>query len=505
MTDGGPPSSRLDPRLPVLVGVGVGGTGAPAAELMAVATERALADAGGRRLSAAVVSISVPQGSWSDVDPARVVARRVGARSARTELSELGIPQQRLVDDALAAISEGSDGVFVVTGGEARRFERGGRPGAEPVDAADATASSHPPPDVVHRRPGPLLEPAEVRHRLWEPVQQYAMIENALVAAEGRTPAEGRAETAALWEAFNRVARGNPRAAFPAPLGAEVIDTPSPDNRPLAFPYNKWHASQWTVDQAAALVLCSVGTARDHGVPPDRWVFPRVGLDSSSAVSLLARRHPHRWPAMGELGRAAALHLGRPVADCEVVEVYSCFPSAVRVQQRELALDPGAVPTVTGGMAFAGGPFNNFVLQATVAVVERLRGQAGAQGLVTTVSGLLTKPGLAVWSSRPDRKMPFVADLAERCARATEAVPVVDPEAGAPGVAADSPPNSATVVTFTTTYQGMTPHSTIAVCDLADGSRTVAMSDDPDVAAAATSEGIVGRAVGVEGLRFRLG
>ena len=33
--------------------------------------------------------------------------------------------------------------------------------------------------------------------------------------------------------------------------------------------------------------------------------------------------------------------------------------------------------TITGGMAFAGGPFNNFVLQATVAMIERLRRQPG--------------------------------------------------------------------------------------------------------------------------------
>ncbi len=63
-----------------------------------------------------------------------------------------------------------------------------------------------------------------------------------------------------------------------------------------------------------------------------------------------------------------------------MIEVYSCFPSAVRVQQRALGLDPARVPTVTGGMAFAGGPFNNFVLQATVAVAERLRGDRHAWG-----------------------------------------------------------------------------------------------------------------------------
>src|SRR5207249_3367480 len=116
---------------------------------------------------------------------------------------------------------------------------------------------------------------------------------------------------------------------FPTRRDAAFLRDPSPDNRPLAFPYNKWHCSQWTVDQAAALLLCSAEVARDHGVPTDRWVFPRVALESSHGLPLSRRRELHRWPAMDVLGRAAAHHLGRPVAEAEHTELYSCFPSAV--------------------------------------------------------------------------------------------------------------------------------------------------------------------------------
>ena len=58
------------------------------------------------------------------------------------------------------------------------------------------------------------------------------------------------------------------------------------------------------------------------------------------------------------------------------------------------------MPTITGGEAFAGGPWNNFVLQTTAAMVERLRGHRDVQGLVSTLSGLVNKPGLAVYSTR---------------------------------------------------------------------------------------------------------
>jgi acetyl-CoA C-acetyltransferase len=499
-------TGALDPRTPILVGVGVGGSGAEAADLMSAATEAALADAGGRSLAGAVVSVSVPQGSWSYPDPGRLVADRIGARSARSELSEVGIPQQRLVNDALSAICHGADGVFVVTGGEAKRWDRDRRgAGDRTAEGSGETPQPGAAPDVLHRRAGPLLEAVEVTHRLWEPVLQYAMIESALVAAEGRTVAEGRTEVDVLWARFNQVARSNPLAAFPAPRAAAAIGTASPDNRPLAFPYNKWHASQWTVDQAAALVLCSVATARRHQVPADRWLFPLVGIDSSHAVSLLARRHPERWPAMGVLGRAAEARTGRPIADCEVVEAYSCFPAAVRVQQRELGLDQAGTPTITGGMSFAGGPFNNFVLQATVAVAGRLRDEPGAVGVVTTVSGLLTKPGIGIWSATPDGRAPMVDDLAADCAAATEVVEVFDGEAtSANGGAASGrrifPDRSAaTVVTATVTYDGMEPRRTVALCDRPDGRRSVAMTEDPEVAAHLTDHGLAGRAVEILG------
>jgi acetyl-CoA C-acetyltransferase len=399
---------------------------------------------------------------------------------------ELGVPQQALVDEALAAVLSGASDVAVVVGGEARRWARGRElrgepPGETPQDGAV--------PDVLRRREGPLLEDVEVAHRLWDPVQQYAMIDNALRAAEGRSLAGHLAEVDALWDRCNRVAGANPAAAFPARRDAAALRRADADNRPLAFPYNKWHSTQWTVDQAAALVVCSVGVARELGVPTDRWVMPLVGLESGHAVSLLRRRHLHRWPALAVLADTAARRLGGPPAGCEVAELYSCFPAAVRVQQRELGLDPDGTPTVTGGMAFAGGPYNNFTYQALAALVPRLRDHPTDRGLLTTVSGLLTKPGLAVWTCTPDGEPPLLADLALEAEAATGVVDVVPTLDGYAG--------PATVATYTVTYDGTEPVRTVAVCDTADGRRCVAVSADAGLAARVVAEELVGAAVTV--------
>jgi acetyl-CoA C-acetyltransferase len=473
--------------MPVLVGVGTAHDGdVEAAELMARAAEAAADDAGRRSLLGSIDRIAVPQGTWGYSDPARLLAGRLGAGGATTHFGEIGVPQQTLVNDALRAIEAGASEVALVAGGEARararRYEATGA--VAPETAQDGAA-----PDVVHHREPEFFAPPELAAGMVvPPVQQYALIESALRSAEGRTLDDDRDEIADLWARFNAVAERNPLAAFGTARSAAELREPGPGNRPLAFPYNKWHATQWTVDQAAALILCSAEAARRHRVGPERWAFPLVGIDATHAVSLSRRRHLHRWPAMAVLGRAAAERIGRPLAEVELIEVYSCFPSAVRVQQRELGLPLGGTPTLTGGMTFAGGPFNNFVYQATAAVVGELRRRPGAAGVVTTVCGLLTKPGLGVWTSHPDGRPPLLSDLASEAATATPSVDVVESHQG-----------TARVVAYTVTYEGMSPARVVVLGDLDDGRRCVATATDPRLAADALASDLVGTVVRVEG------
>jgi acetyl-CoA C-acetyltransferase len=480
----------LDPRTPVLVGAARAATSAPVTELM---TEAALAsglDAGCPTLLHRVDRVALTQGTWSLTDPARAIARRIGAPDARTHRFEVGVSQQEVINDALAAIMRGEADVVLVVGGEARVWERNG--GQESDDETR-------PPDVTVTRPPDFVAPIEIAAGIvWPPIQQYALIENALGHHEGQDAASHRNDVAALWSRFNRVAQDNPLAAFPSPRSASEIATPGPGNRPLAYPYNKWHSSQWTVDQAAALLFCSTERAAAAGVPADRWIFPLVALHVSEAVTLTARRDLHAWPAMAGLGQTAASHLGRPLAALAVADVYSCFPAAVRVQQRALGLDPAGTPTVTGGMAFAGGPFNNYVLNATAAVAALVRADPSEPGLVTTVSGMLSKPGLAVWSASPPASAPgvLVTDLAGSPAVATPTRPVVPAEA---------PGGPATVASFTVTYDGADPFQpvrTAIVADRPDGTRTAATCEDAGIAHAAVSEGLIGQTVHIAGTTF---
>jgi len=481
----------IDPRTPVLVGVGTahrpvdGSAGVEPLDLMVEAVHAAAIDAAAPHLAARAQMVAIPEGNWSYPDPARLVADRIGAASAHTVRADVGVPQETPIGAALDRIRTGALDVAVVVGGEAMASRlRVQRAGGTPHETPQPEAT----PDERWSAQGEFMADAEVQAGIWAPVEQYACIDNALRHAEGRTVDEHLDQIAALWSAMNAVAGTNPRADFATPRPASFLRTAGAGNRPLAFPYAKWHSAQWSVDQAGALLLCSAEAARSAGVPLDRWVFPHVAVESSHSLSLTRRHDMHRWPAMQLLGDAAAGQIGRPLSQVDHLECYSCFPAAVRVQQRELRLPLDGVPTVTGGMAFAGGPFNNFTYQATAAIVPRLREAPGAFGLVTTVSGLLTKPGLAVWAAEPAAGGALIADFAEEARAATPTREVTGAGSG-----------PATVATYTVTYDGDEAVRAFMVADLDDGRRWIGTSHHPELLARGTTEELIGAPVMVHG------
>ena len=365
---------------------------------MTAAVRAAADDAGAPGLLGAVDCIAVPQGSWSLTDPARTVARRIGSPRARTIRFEVGVSQQEVINHALAAVAAGDYGTVVVVGGEARRWAR---------DGGSETDEEGAPPDEVVTRPPDFVAPIErAAGIVLPPVQQYALIENALGgrgrADAGRAARRDRRAVGPLQRGRPRQPRGRVRRSR---ADAAEIATPGPRQPAAGVPLQQ--VARQPVDRGPVVgprdLLGRRGPAPPAS-PPDRWLFPHVALHCSAAVTLTARRRLSAWPAMARARprRRSATSAG-PCASIELAEVYSCFPAAVRVQQRELGLDPAGTPTLTGGMTFAGGPFNHFVLQSLVALGRRLRaGRAGrALGLVTTVSGMLSKPGLAVWSADP--------------------------------------------------------------------------------------------------------
>lgn len=475
----------MDPLTPVLVGVAnitrddEELPGPDHVDLMEAAALAAFADAGAD--AARTAAVIVPRGSWGAGDPGRITAERLGAAGARSIVAELGILQLSSMGRACQLVADGDAEVVLVVGAETRHRDGVARRAGVERPPAPATEA---PPDEVMRPEHEFMTAPEMERKLTVPAHQYAVIESTLRAQAGRTPAEHSAHLGRLWSSFAGVAAANPDAWDRSNPSAEDIAGPGPGNRMLAFPYTKLLCSQWNVDQATALVFMSARAAEAAGVPTDRWVHPLGIAESNLMLPMPMRRDIHRWPAFA----AAAEHLfgltGRSIGDVGPIDLYSCFPAAVQTFAGELGLPLEGRPlTVTGGMTFAAGPLNHYTFMSVAAMAQRLRAEPGAVGLTTAVSGLLTKPAVALWSTDPGDR-PFAwADVTEEAVARTARVEVDGDATGA-----------GTVVGVTALYEDGEPVTGVAVVQVGDV-RTVALADDRDVAADMTETEWVGRDV----------
>jgi acetyl-CoA C-acetyltransferase len=489
---------RRDSNTPVLVGVGFAdqrcddpADAVESCQLMANAVEAAAADAGSRRILEQVDAIHVPQGMWEYSDPGRLVAERVGAGKARTVLAGIGILQQRLFCNACRAIASGESKVVVVTGGEARyRALRAGLTGKP----APETVQKDVMPDEQLSSSDPLWAQLEADRGLMMPVAFYAIMENALRYSRGRGMEETRDELAQLYAGFSRIAAENPHAWKRNPVSPQEIRDPIGKNKMLAYPYTKLHNSQWNVDQASALLFCAAGLAEELGIKQERWVFPLASTESNYAVPLSQRPALHRSLGAELAGSKAMALAGVDPEQIAHLDLYTCFPSAVQIFAAALGFDLDRPLTVTGGMPFAGGPLNNYVIQATARMAEVLREDPGSVGLVSCVSGILGKQGFGVWSAQPNPDGFQFADLTDETARRSEVLELTDGYQG-----------PATVAGYTVVYTKDDPSKGVVICDLPDGRRTVANSVDGELLDAMVREEFCGREVRIlERGRFAL-
>jgi acetyl-CoA C-acetyltransferase len=460
----------MEPTTPILVGVAAcqqkNTDFARALEplgLMEQSLRSAADDAGFPQLLSMADEILVPKGIWGYSDPARLLAQRLGATEAFTVLAEIGVSQQTLLTRACQRIAGGDARVVLVTGGEAKyRALCASKAGTEAAETVQTGVK----PDLTLLPEQEIWSPVESAAGLGMPVGYYAIMDSALRYAQGLSVDEHRDQMAQMYARFSAIAAANPDAWSDEPVSAETIRDASAGNRMLAFPYTKLHNSQWNVDQGAGLILCSAELAESLGIPRERWVFPRAFAEANLMSVVASRGELGACPGFRLAGQAAAGRAGVSLAEIRLRELYSCFPLAVRSQLHEFGLDGGGDLSVTGGMTFGGGPLNNFVYQATVRMAQLLRTQPTELGLVTTVSGMLTKQGVALWSCTPgDQPWGFddVTESVRTVADLRELVADYDGEAAVAG--------------YTVLYQGSDPWRAVAVFDLPDQRRTVAYSE----------------------------
>src|SRR5256712_4212688 len=402
------PMKELTPNTPVIVGIGFEQETsedptqcAEPWQLMVRAVRLAAADAGSEALLAQIESISVPQGMWEYRNPGRLIADALGCPSARSILSDLGVLQLSLLSDLCRAIAAGEQHMGVITGGEAKFRELRGAKMGQSVANTEQPPDT-PPPDVHHTSSDPRASELEARAGLSSPVELFAIMESALRHAEGLDVDRHRDRIAQLYSRFSAVAAGNPRAWRREPMSPQAIRDPSPRNAMLAFPYTKRHSSQWNVNQAVAILVCSAARAAQLGLERDGWIFPLAAAQSKHVVPLAQQQRLHTHPGTVLSGDRALTLAGISARDVDAAELYSCFPAAIQSFARDLKLPETCPWTVTGAMPFAGGPYNSFSLEGVARMAEVLRGGGSERriGLVSNLSGIFGKQACALFSNR---------------------------------------------------------------------------------------------------------
>jgi len=483
--------AALDPRTPVLVGAGqflhraAGLEDAlDPASLMVEAIRLAAADAGLGEVPAADSVRVVSLLSWKYGNPAHVIAAQLGL-----EPRELGYTTnggnspQSLVNRTALDISSGDLDLAILTGGEAWRTRMRARKTGATLEWPKAPADSEP------RLLGEELvmnHPTEIARNVVMPVQVYPMFETAIRAAAGRSPEDHLVRISELWARFSAVAAKNPNAWIRDEKSAEEIRTVSPSNRMVGLPYPKYMNSNNDVDMAAAVIMCSVERARSLGVPTDRSVFVHAGTDCHEHQFVSERWSFAETPAIALGGRRALELAGVGIDDVEVVDLYSCFPAAVQLGAASLGLPLDRQLTRTGGLPFAGGPWNDYVMHAIATTVGDLRERPGARGLVWANGGYTTKHAFGVYSTEPPPagfRYEYPQDEIDAMPRRSLAEA---PEAA-----------GATRVEAYTVMHGREgdPETAIAACLLDDGRRAWGTSSDPELARAMCEGEWVGRAV----------
>lgn len=465
-------------------------------QLASNATRAALNDAGIEHAAADIDTIAVIRnfsdspGAWrcpfgTSSNPPQSIAQRIGASPAhRIHSSAGGNQPQLLVAEIFSAIARGEKELAVLAGAEAianQRFAE--RNGLEDNWQEDFDL---PLDDRVDRYR--YASPEEIRSGMSVPVHYYALIENLQAHQLGHNPQQHRHHMAQLLAPFSEVAASNPYSQNPRSYSAEELAETGPGNFLISLPYSKLLVAQDAVNQAAALVLTSIGKARQLGIDPGQWIFVQ-GYAQGSELCVINRENPARSSVMENVLQAALQQARASASDMDLIDIYSCFPCAVDAACRVLKLptDGSGKLTVTGGLPFFGGPGNNYTTHALAEMALRLRNGRG-RGLVTANGGILTKHAAMVMANQP-----AAADTAPVNWGEIEISPMDARQSSAVAIA-DSP-QQGSILTYTVIKARKGPDTAVIMGETANGERFMAHSQEDKITTSICEASPIGRAV----------
>ena len=395
--------------------------------LMTKASREAFADAGSGGLAALVDTVCVVNSfSRDDENNPSALAAALGIRPRETIYSLIGgNTPQKLVNRFARDIAAGRRRAVLISGAETiysmYRASRGKTTISWPdnITLQQLNANNLPAnfdamlhlgcdheKEMLEAKGDKYEEPnnkIEKAYDLFMPQYMYPFFETALRSLAGRSTEEHRLYMGRRYERFSQIASENPFAWNRKALSAEEITLPTAQNRFVVYPYTLRMMSNINVDQSAAFIMTSEGDARALGIERSRWVYPMGGAELNNIWHVSQRPQLYDSPAITEASRLALKQSGLSLSDIGIFDLYSCFPSAVEISRQAIGIKENDLRdlSVTGGLAYFGGPGNNYSMHAIVTSMELIRRNRRLKVMVTANGWYNSKHAIGIYGAEP--------------------------------------------------------------------------------------------------------
>ena len=378
--------------------------------LMDQAVKEALSDSGNKSIKDHIDEIRIPKGFWRYRDPGKWIAKNNDFKNIPTTyVTKIGVLQQNLINEACLKIENGEINASIILGGEARYKQL--RSVIEKKEYFETKLNEN--PDFYIKAKEDLYGDEELEELGAMAVGYYATIETAIRKNDHEKIEEHQNNIASMYEEFSKVASNNEDAWLDHPYSKKEILETSKKNKMLAYPYNKLHCTSWNVNQSAALIICSEELADKLKIDNKKRVYPISSSENNHMIAIQQR--PKLYESLGMVYAANSINKMMKKLDIrlDAYDLYSCFPAAVKMFSKSLELGSEIPKTITGSMPYAGGPLNSYVIHSTVKMIQKIRAMEVNHGLVTGVSGMMTKQSFCVWGKEYQEQFIF-DDVTER-------------------------------------------------------------------------------------------
>lgn len=405
--------------------------------------------------------------SWTYADLGQKVAHELGCDENIRDfwLPAGGTTPQDLLHEITRAMAAGEIDVAILVGAEAMRTRRKATRAGETLPWPPRDKSVNP-----TRGQKPFTSDWEAKHGLRLPIQSFPIHENAIRSMHGRSAEEQIELAASLLHKNALVAASNPNAWFQDAPSVEDIATVASDNRMISYPYTKRMNAIMDVDQAAALVVVS-DRVIERLADRNRSVAILGGAGAEEIWNPIERESLARSRAMEVAFTAALRHAGLQAQDIDAFDFYSCFPSPIQMALDAMGMDVEDPRdfSITGGLAYAGGPGNNYVMHSLATAVARLRNNPAERIMITGVGMANTKHAATLLANGDNIPPDASGQTDYRIPTGAQALPVTERASG-----------DASIVSYTIEYErDGRPANVIYLLDLEDGSRAIANARDP--------------------------